>query len=64
MMLSNSPKIMVIKDIIQELSKVQKDRGTLVHEIVSEDCFSFFEEAMRVARNKELLGMYSYMSLI
>ena len=47
---------MVIKDVIKELSKVQKDQGTLVHEIVSENCFTFFSEAMKIARDKDLLG--------
>ena len=47
---------MVIKDVIKELSKVQKDQGTLVHEIISENCFTFFSEAMKIARDKDLLG--------
>ena len=47
---------MVIKDVIKELSKVQKDQGTLVHEIISENCFTFFAEAMKIARDKDLLG--------
>jgi hypothetical protein len=54
--LRNNPKVMVIKDVIKELSKVQKDQGTLVHEIVSENCFTFFSEAMKIARDKDLLG--------
>ena len=47
---------MVIKDVIKELSKVQKDQGTLVHEIISESCFTFFSDAMKIAKEKDLLG--------
>ena len=56
MQVRNNPKVMVIKDVIKELSKVQKDQGTLVHEIISENCFSFFSEAMKIARDRDLLG--------
>ena len=45
---------LIIKDVIKELSKVQKDQGTLVHEIISENCFSFFSEAMKIARDRDL----------
>ena len=58
MQLKNNPKVLVIKDVIKELSKVQKDQGTLVHEIVSENCFTFFSEAMKIARDKDLLGTF------
>ena len=50
---------MIIKDVINELSKVQEQKGTLVHEIVSDNCFTFFCEAMRVAKDKSLLGKLS-----
>ena len=56
MQLRNNPKVMVIKDVIKELSKVQKDKGTLVHEIISENCFTFFSDAMKIAKEKDLLG--------
>ena len=56
MQVRNNPKVMVIKDVIKELSRVQKDQGTLVHEIISENCFSFFSEAMKIARDRDLLG--------
>ena len=56
MQVRNNPKVMVIKDVIKELSKVQKDQGTLVHEIISENCFTFFSEAMKIARDRDLLG--------
>ena len=36
---------------------VQGEKGTLVHEIVSDDCFTFFLEAMRVAKDKSLLDV-------
>ena len=56
MQLKNNPKVLVVKDVIKELSKVQKDQGTLVHEIISENCFTFFSEAMKIARDRDLLG--------
>lgn len=55
--LKNNPKVLVVKDVIKELSKVQKDQGTLVHEIISENCFTFFSEAMKIARDRDLLDV-------
>ena len=55
----NGPNLMIIKDVISELSKIQEAKGTLVHEIVSDECFTFFCEAMRVAKDKSLLGKFN-----
>ena len=57
-MLIKSPKRTIIKDVVKELSKVQKSEGSLVHEMVSDVCFEFFSDAMKATSEMDLLGLY------
>ena len=57
-MLVKNPKQTILIDIINELSEVQKLKGTLLNEIVSDECFNFFREAMIVTKNLNLDDLY------
>ena len=46
-----SKKKGIIIDVIDHLEKIQKLKGTLIYEMVSEECFDFFGEAMSYSRN-------------
>ena len=46
-----SKKKGIIIDVIDHLEKIQKLKGTLIDEMVSEECFDFFGEAMAYSRN-------------
>lgn len=47
--ISNSKKPEIMLDILKELTDVQNAKGTLQQEIASEECYTFFHQAMALA---------------
>ena len=45
----NTKDSLIVIDVVKRLEEIQKFKGTLLHEVVSESCLNFFNTAMNLA---------------